>query len=374
MQKKSSRDLIQAARSMRSVRRTAKIHFTLLLVTIFTTSVILLVTHVNYLIPFNTWQNRVELQTSLLSINSESFNLTVTQDPSASEESLPHRTYLLSRKRCTQKLFLLILVFTAPANFDRRNIIRKTWASDPSMQIRWKTMFLLGQPTGDGTLNEYLKAEGLIFNDFIQGAQRENCSNLTLKTEMGLEWAAKYCDFKFILKADDDVFVNPYRLVDFLSNPDTPGTELYLGFVMYDQSPHRSGKYGVSVEEYNKTRYPDFCSGPAYVLSWDLVHKLVDLFDVKNPLKLEDVYIATLLAKLGVKAVRHHGFHSLEFGPCKHYSDTVVYHRASIQCMEELFSKSMQERVEHKLTKLKSVKTEKAAQSSMLARNHTEKF
>lgn len=373
MQKRLSRDLIQTARSMRSVRRTAKIHFTLLLVTIVTTSVILLVMHVNHLIPFNTWQNRVELQTSLLSINSESFNLTATQGPSASEESRPHR---LSRKRCTQKLFLLILVFTAPANFDRRNIIRKTWASDPSMQIRWETMFLLGQPTGDSTLKEYLKAEGLglIFNDFIQGAQSENYSNLTLKTEMGLEWAAKYCDFKFILKADDDVFVNPYRLVDFLSNPDTPGTELYLGFVMYDQPPHRSGKYGVSVEEYNNTRYPDFCSEPAYVLSWDLVHKLVDLFDVKNPLKLEDVYIATLLAKLGVKAVRHHGFHSVEFDPCKHYSDTVVYHRASIQCMEELFSKSMQERVEHKLTKLKRVKTEKAAQSSTLAWNHTKKF
>lgn len=192
---------------MRSVRRTAKIYFTLLLVTIVTTSVILLVMHVNHLIPFNTRQNRVELQTSLLSFKSESFNLTVTQGPSASEESLPHRTYLLSRKRCTQKLFLLILVFTAPANFDRRNIIRKTWASDPSMQIRWKTMFLLGQPTGDSTLKEYLKAEGLIFNDFIQGAQRENYSNLTLKTEMGLEWAAKYCDFKFILKADDDLSI-----------------------------------------------------------------------------------------------------------------------------------------------------------------------
>lgn len=101
------------------------------------------------------------------------------------------------------------------------------------------------------------------------------------------------------------------------------------------------------MEEFNKTRYPNFCSGPAYVLSWDQVHKLVDLFDVKKPFKLEDVYIATLVAKLGVKAVRHHGFHSLEFGRCKHYLDTVVYHRASIQCIEELFSKAMQERVEH---------------------------
>ena len=341
----------------------AKIYFTLLLATIVSTSVILFVT-LYHLTPFNNWHNRAKLRKSLLT------GMTVAQGPSASED-LPHRTYLLSRQRCTRKLFLLIVVFTAPTNFDRRNIIRKTWASDPSVEIRWKTVFLLGQPTGNSTLKEYLKAEESIFNDFIHGAQKENYCNLTLKTEMGLEWAAKYCDFQFLLKADDDVFVNPYRLMDCLRNPDTPGTGLYLGFVMYDQFPHRSGKYGVSVEEYNKTRYPNFCSGPAYVLSWDLVHKLVDLFDVKKPFKLEDVYIATLVAKLGVKAVRHHGFHSLEFGPCKHYLDTVVYHRASIQCIEELFSKAMQEIVEHELIKLKSEKAKKATQSSVLVPNNS---
>lgn len=119
------------------------------------------------------------------------------------------------------------------------------------------------------------------------------------------------------------------------------------------------------LEEYNKTRYPDFCSGPAYVLSSDLVHKLVDLFDVKKPLKLEDVYIATLVETLGVKAVRHPGFHSLQFGPCQQYTDTVVYHRASLQCMEELFNEAMKERVEQKLKKLRSAETGEVQQPSV---------
>ena len=123
----------------------------------------------------------------------------------------------------TKTISFLIVVFSATTNFDRRDIIRKTWASDPSVEIRWKTMFLRSQPTGNSTLKEYLKAEESIFNDFIHGAQKKNYCNLTLKTEMGLEWAAKYCDFQFLLKADDDVFVNPYRLMDCLRNPDTPG-------------------------------------------------------------------------------------------------------------------------------------------------------
>ncbi|KAL9970184.1 hypothetical protein ACROYT_G022517 [Oculina patagonica] len=246
-----------------------------------------------------------------------------------------------------------------PANFDRRNIIRKTWASDPSLKARWKTMFLLGQAVGDSTEKKYLEDEGLKYGDFIRGTQNENYYNLTLKTQMGVEWAAKYCDFQFLLKADDDVFVNPYRLMEYLGNSDTPKTELYLGRVASSGIVHRRGKYAVSVEEYNGTRYPAFCNGPAYLLSWDLVNKLVDLFDVKKPLKLEDVYIGTLVDKLGVKPVRHRGFRLLQFGSssCKHYSDTVVYHKASIQCTEELFNEAMKERAEEELTKSGTVNT-----------------
>ena len=53
-----------------------------------------------HFIPLNNWQNGARLRKSLLT------GMTVAQGPSASEEDLPHRTYLLSRQRCTQKLFL----------------------------------------------------------------------------------------------------------------------------------------------------------------------------------------------------------------------------------------------------------------------------
>ena len=356
------------------VGRTSKIYFALLIFVIFTTLVIITV-----LLKGDVYLHRAispskqqhALQKNLFIINKELLSQAARATFSTSEnEAIPHRTHLMSRTRCTQKLFLLIVVFTAPINVGRRNIIRKTWASDPSLKTRWKTMFLLGQAR-DSTQQEYLEAEGLMYNDFILGTHTENYRNLTLKTEMGLEWAAKYCDFLYFLKADDDVFVNPYRLMDYLTNPDTPATGLYLGYVMHNERPHREGRYGVPVEDYNKTRYPDFCSGPAYVLSSDLVHKLVEIFDVKKPLKLEDVYIGTLIERLGVKAVRHRGFHSLQFGQCKHYADTVVYHKASIHCVEELFNEAMIERVEHKFEELRSLKTGKDKQPSTLRQNDT---
>ena len=146
------------------------------------------------------------------------------------QEEPNHRTYLISRTRCKEKLVLLILVFTAPANFDRRTIIRKTWATDPSLKIRWRSVFPLGQAGGDNILNKKLEAEGMMYGDLIRGSYNEHYKNLTFKTQMGLEWAAKYCaDFQFLLKADDDVFINPYALIDHLRIPDTPKMNLYTG-------------------------------------------------------------------------------------------------------------------------------------------------
>ena len=284
--------------------------------------------------------------------------LTALSPVSTKQEIHPHRTYLISQTRCTQKVFLLIMVFTAPANFDRRKVIRKTWATDPSMKIRWKTVFLLGHAVGDSITNKYLEDEGKIHRDLIRGAQKEHYRNLTLKTQMGLEWASKYCNFEFLLKADDDVFVNPYNLLDYLGKPDTPKTKLYTGRCWRAGSrPRRGGRYGVTTEEYNKTTYPAFCNGPAYLLSSDLVQKLVEMFDFnKKPFKLEDVYIGMLVEKMGdVKAVKHPWF--LSARQCNLAPGTISQHRVSVQCMEELFNLAMKERVEYELAKIKSVKT-----------------
>ena len=292
-----------------------------------------------------------------------------TLTPSPTKEAiLSHKTYLISRTRCTQEIFLLIMVFTSPSYFDRRSVIRKTWATDPSMKTRWKTVFLLGQAPDDSVQNEYLEAEGMLHRDLIRGAQKDEYNNLTLKTQMGLEWASKYCDFQYLLKADDDVFVNPYLLVDYLRKPDTPTTKLYTGTCWHGAIPFRGGKYGVSVEDYNRTRYPDFCPGPAYVLSSDMVHKLVEMFDVsKKHFKLEDVYIGLLVEKMGdVKARPHPSFRYS--GECKLSPDTFTQHRASVQCMGELFNIAMKERVEHELAQLRSSRMTK------IGSNNTEHY
>ena len=287
-------------------------------------------------------------QTRLLNKNNESVVLqmaALTPSPTK-QQTLPHKTYLISRERCTQKVFLLIMVPTHPDSFDRRSVIRKTWGTDPSMETRWKTVFLLGQVAGDSFQNaKQLEAEGMMHRDLIRGAETEDYNNLTLKTQMGLEWASKYCEFQYLLKADDDVFVNPYLLMDYLRKPDTPKTKLYTGWCKYDAPALREGKYEVSWDEYNKTTYPGYCLR-RYLLSSDMVHKLVKMFDAsEKPFRIEDVYIGMLVEKLGdVKAMHLSSFRN-RVG-CTLLPDTFIQRVSSARCMKDVFNLAMTNTVE----------------------------
>ena len=292
-----------------------------------------------------------QTQMTMLNDTTESLSLDVTaltQSPITEEPGPPHKTYLTTRKRCSSKVFLLIMVFSTPNFLDRRSGIRKTWAIDHSLMVRWKTVFLIGQVLGDDVQNKYLDDEDRKHGDLIRGTFVDAYRNLTYKTQMGLEWASKYCDFQFLLKTDDDVFVNTFKLMDYLREPGTSKTKFYTGSCQYNAIPWRQGKYAVSFEEYNKTRYPDFCNGPAYVLSSDLIPQLVDLFDVsKKPMPLEDVYIGSLLEIIGgVKVISNGLFSSINPANCGHYGGVFTYHMANTpHCMEQLFNLVMKERV-----------------------------
>lgn len=274
----------------------------------------------------------------IVTINICSWISTTKQQPTI------HQTYLKTRTRCPQKFPLLILVLSSPLNFQQRRVIRQTWGTDYAMDKTWKTMFLLGQAKHPMEA-KYLIEEAIIYGDLIQGLQTDSYSNLTLKTEMGLEWAVKYCDFDFLLKTDDDVFVNTYKLVDYLRRPQTSKRQLYLGNVAQRQKTRRRGKWALSLQEYQSNFLPKFCLGPGYVLSKDLVSRFVEIFDVKKPLKLEDVYMGMLAERIGVTPSNHSGFITYsEEKHCTYNSKWIVVHEASPYCIMKLFDIALEER------------------------------
>ena len=296
-------------------------------------------TAVNYLAtPFPDEQSRTEFikQSDYLGslVNDETITDTHMVQPHI------HRTKLLSTDICPNSLFLLILVATNVGNVDRRHLIRKTWGADYSVKSKWKTVFLLGKNRNDEEMWA-AKKEAKIYGDMVQADYYEHFWNMSYKVAMGFEWSVKYCNFSYLLKSDDDVFVNTFGLMDFLNKYTTPKKKFYTGNIMVGSVVLRNGRYAVSPEEYNETIYKPYCSGGGYILSRDVVEKFLSYFDVLKPLKIDDAYIGLLADRAGVKVTHNKEFRMYE-DKCEYNETTLVQHPARGDCLIKLYNKMIE--------------------------------
>ena len=250
-----------------------------------------------------------------------------------------HKTTLITKTVCARQYILLIVVSSAPENFERRDLIRQTWGASDNLSPHWKTFFLLGK-TRNLAQSDLIITESNKYGDIILGDYYEHYWNQSLKIQMAFEWAARYCSFSFLLKTDDDVFVNTRRLINVLRLESTPKKGLYMGKVNHNPIvPRGKGKWRVSFIEYSGKHYPDFCSGGGFVMSYDVVECLVPLFDVIKPYRIDDVYVGILANKTGVTPVNHGGFLMPypNYDDCDIVSNTLVQHQALGDCLMTLF-------------------------------------
>lgn len=158
---------------------------------------------------------------------------------------------------------------------------------------------------------------------------------------MGFEWAVRYWKFSFLLKMDDDTFVNTRALFALLKDPKTPQEKLYMGRVNSRAVPYRSGRSGVIKEEYSTRFYPPFCPGFGIVFSVDVVTIFVDLFDTIPAFRLDDVYLGLLAAKAGVRATPQNRFdvHPDPAVKCTTMKGTLVRHNVEGDCLFQIYRK-----------------------------------
>ena len=67
-----------------------------------------------------------------------------------------HKSFLITRRSCMQHYDLLMIISSAPGNFERRNNIRKTWAFERSAKPRWTSVFLVAQTRNEAVSNVLL--------------------------------------------------------------------------------------------------------------------------------------------------------------------------------------------------------------------------
>lgn len=226
------------------------------------------------------------------------------------------------REKCPElgaHLELVILVMSAPSHVEARTAIRQTWGHfDQRKDV--SVAFLLGQ-TNDDKMSKILSLEQDMYRDVIRGNFIDSYSNLTLKTISALEWVRDYCPkVKFVLKTDDDMFINVPRLLSFV-NKRSKDRNIIFGRLARKWKPIRNkkSKYYVSQAQFKPEIFPDFTTGPAYLLSGDIVEKLYNGSLAQTYLKLEDVFTTGIVAhKLGIRRTQANEFLNkrISFNPC----------------------------------------------------------
>jgi len=247
------------------------------------------------------------------------------------------------------KLYLLVLVNSTPENFKQRNLIRETWGSVRKFRgWRVRVLFLLGQAVGSKkdewvgnsvlksrslhhhqsffksssiastsfeaeSTNKLIALESHLHTDIVQGNFLDTDRNSTYKHVMGYKWVQENCHEnppKFVLKTDDNVFVEMYHLLNFVSavyGPN-PGPSLVCDVVPAGTVPRkRGGHTGFLKQEL----YPKYCSGSAYLITPSLMSKFLKATMEVSPLWQDDYMY------------KHHNNHNDNDGDV--YIDTNVY-------------------------------------------------
>lgn len=206
---------------------------------------------------------------------------------------------------CPGDLLVVILVTSAPWNSEQRDAIRSTWAQRQEGTIYpWQVVFLVGQPIELG-IYPHIAQEQQDYGDILLGNYVDCYRNLTLKVMHGLWWAAESCGSHFVLKTDDDCFVNTEHLPRYLAELNRDQTGVYVGSVFRlgrrQVIRDQRSKWYVSKEDFREQEYPPYASGIGYVLSLDVVQRLVDTAKDVRPVPMEDTYVGILAREAGIR-------------------------------------------------------------------------
>ncbi|XP_050409023.1 beta-1,3-galactosyltransferase 1 isoform X2 [Patella vulgata] len=207
-----------------------------------------------------------------------------------------------------RQIFLTICIVSSPQNGPSRDVIRKTWASN-SMNNKIHYIFMVGKSEVSG-ISLKIAEESKRENDIVFIDYEDSYRNLTYKSVAILKWSSIFCaESKYIVKIDDDIFVDIPALFNILLNITYP--KVIVGHVIREALPKRrvKSKWFVGAKDYYKEIYPDYITGVCYAISTDLLQGMLDAANRCHILPIEDIYVTGILGhQAGARFVGNCGF------------------------------------------------------------------
>ncbi|XP_046633767.1 lactosylceramide 1,3-N-acetyl-beta-D-glucosaminyltransferase A-like [Daphnia pulicaria] len=198
---------------------------------------------------------------------------------------------------------LFVAVISAPNNFEKRATIRSTWPSHLKNQSNINRQlnlvgfgFIVGL-TKNKTVQQKLTEESARHNDILQVNVYDKYRNLSVKAAGLLNWLNSRCSqVDFVLKVDDDVYVNVHNLATVLhsflpSEPSVYGRKIAGGSPLRNHS-----KWPSSFEEWPWSRVPNYLQGAGIVIAGSAVRSLLAAVQSTPYFIWDDIYLIGLCA------------------------------------------------------------------------------
>jgi hypothetical protein len=206
--------------------------------------------------------------------------------------------------------YLLVIVPSKPDHIRIRNAIRKTYgtlsrdknsyANNLKIEHIVRLIFVIGK-SNNNSIDNATDTENDIFKDILKVDMIDSYQNLTRKMLHAFKWINLYCaNVTYILKADEDVFVNIAMLLKRLkqNKPYYKGNIFGHIFNTDDhlQVQRENTKWGVKFNEYPLDKYPPYAQGTSYTLTKNLIGKIVNTSQFLPYLHIEDVFITGIIS------------------------------------------------------------------------------
>ncbi|KAK4469876.1 hypothetical protein MN116_007384 [Schistosoma mekongi] len=220
-------------------------------------------------------------------------------------------------------LWILITVHTHPSHRQKRDLIRGTWGSLSRVNNRKIAVLFFMGLSNNLTEQKMIEEEERIHSDIVQRAFLEHYTNMTRKHITIMEWISKgYCNnVQFLVKVDDDTFVDIFHLTTYLESKQTQLNGTFYCSATSNVKVKRPNsvknfKWQITDKEYPENVFPTYCEGFGYVMDMKLAPSIYWCSMFRRSIWIDDVYVTGILAQtLGIPRIpfqNGHGYFNLK--------------------------------------------------------------
>lgn len=241
---------------------------------------------------------------------------------SSSAAADPTRKGPLAPASSLPKVFLFIGILSGRGYRHRRLAVREAWSAGGNHPPAVVSKFVL---SADEATPQVAREEAE-FGDIIYIKERTNYKSILYKTYFIFEYAVEHYDVAFVLKTDDDAFVNVPPLLRLLGSlcetRDCSAERLYIGRMIQESevllAPGHKWNNAVFYNHTGLRTYPKYAMGGGYVLSGDVARTLVG---VNRAMRLkftpiEDATLGFWLMAMDLRHVDHERFYTWAASCC----------------------------------------------------------